>query len=334
MEGRVFDDFFISASYVGTKGTKLTRLVTPNLGPTLTPILRVATGATTTGVPKPIPFPPFFPPALVVPGVGTDPLALQPGRPIPSLGPFQVFEDSASSVYHSLQLESRKRFARGYTLTAAYTWSHALDDVSDVFPIAGAPILPQDSFNLKLERANASYDIRHRFALSFIWDLPFYRDSNSPAARWLGGWQIASIFQANTGQPFTLDLPVDANLDGNLTDRLSTTAGLIFTGGHHQKRVALAPGKTVDDFFVLGQDGFVARNSARGDSYVNWDVAFNKTFRFTEAQRLELRSEFFNVLNRANFGLPIRTLGNPGFGAAQETINPARIIQFALKYSF
>lgn len=334
VERRIFSDYFISAAYVGTKGTKLTRLTTPNLGPNLTPIIRAATGATTTGVRKPIPFPPFFPPALVVPGVATDPIALQPARPIPSLGPFHIFENSAGSIYHSLQLEAHKRFAHGYAFTAAYTWSHALDDVSDVFPIAGAPILPEDSFNLRLERANANYDIRHRLALSFIWDLPFYRDSTSSASRLLGGWQVASVFQAHSGQPFTLNLPVDANLDGNLTDRPATTEGLIFTQRHDRQQVAIGPGKGVEDFFKIGRDGYVARNSARGDSFINWDVALNKTFRFTESQSLQLRSEFLNVLNRANFGLPIRTLGNPGFGAAQETVNPARIVQFALKFSF
>jgi Carboxypeptidase regulatory-like domain len=334
IEGRVLGDYFVSAAYVGTKGTKLTRLLTPNLGPTLTPIIRVATGATTTGVPEPVPFPTGFPPALVVRGVATDPVALQPARPIPSLGPFQVFEDSANSIYHSLQLEARKRYGRGYTFTAAYTWSHALDDVSDVFPIAGAPILPEDSFNLGLERANSNFDIRHRFTLSFIWDLPFYRSGDGSTARLLGGWQVASILQAHSGQPFTLNLPVDANLDGNLTDRPSTTEGLIFTQGHNRQQVTIGAGKGVEDFFQIGSDGYVVRNSARGDGFINWDIALNKTFRFTENQSLQLRSEFFNVLNRANFGLPIRTLGNPGFGAAQETVNPPRVVQFALKYSF
>jgi hypothetical protein len=260
--------------------------------------------------------------------------SIQPGRPEPALGAFQVFENSASSIYHSLQVEARKRYTRGYSFTASYTWSHALDDVSDVFPVAGAPILPQDSFNLRLERADANYDIRHRLATSVIWDLPFYRGATGGAARWLGGWQMATIFQANTGQPFTINLPVDANLDGNLTDRPSTTEGLIFFDGHGAQRVAVAPGKNVTDFFVLGQDGVVSRNSVRADGFINWDVALDKRFRFNETNQLEFRAEVFNVLNRANFGIPIRTLGSPGFGRAVETANPARIVQFALKYHF
>ena len=206
--------------------------------------------------------------------------------------------------------------------------------MSDVFPIAGAPILPQDSQNLRLERASANFDIRQRFVASMIWDLPFYRESTGGRARWLGGWQLTGIFQANTGQPFTLNVPVDANFDGNLTDRPSTTNGLIFTGGHNRQRVAVAPGSPIDSFFVLGQDGAVGRNTARGDSFVNLDLALVKMFRVTERQKLNFRAEFFNALNRANFGLPIGVIGAPGFGSAVETANPARTIQFALKYSF
>jgi hypothetical protein len=84
----------------------------------------------------------------------------------------------------------------------------------------------------------------------------------------------------------------------------------------------------------LGQNGSVGRNTVRGDSFVNWDIALDKVFRFTESQALDFRTEIFNLMNRANFGLPIRVLSAPGFGSAVETVNPARIVQFALKYSF
>jgi hypothetical protein len=85
---------------------------------------------------------------------------------------------------------------------------------------------------------------------------------------------------------------------------------------------------------LFGNTGAVGRNTARADSLMNWDVALNKRFGFGEEQNLELRAEFFNVLNRANFGIPVRTVFNPGFGSAVETATPARTIQFALKYSF
>ena len=121
--------------------------------------------------------------------------------------------------------------------------------------------------------------MRHRFAASLIWDLPFWRNSNSRIGRWAGGWQLASIFQAHTGQPFTLNLANDANLDGNLTDRPSTTDGLVFFGGHGRQKVAMAPTSNVTDFFTPGRDGFVGRNTVRGDSFVNLDVALEQGLR-------------------------------------------------------
>jgi hypothetical protein len=194
--------------------------------------------------------------------------------------------------------------------------------------------LPQNSFNLRAERGNANFDVRHLFSSSFIWDLPFLKDSQSAAGRIFGGWQLATIVQAHQGQPFTLAVPFDANFDGNSTDRPSTTNGLTFFDGHGAQRVAVTQGSQTSNFFVVGQDGFVGRNTVRGDNYVNVDLALNKNFAFSESKRLLFRAEVFNVLNRANFALPIRTIGAPGFGRAVDTINPARLIQFSLKYGF
>ncbi len=345
LEHEIWRDYLISAAYVGTKGTKLTRLTTPNLGINSIPttLLFDAFGD------RPLLVDPAF--SEVFLGFNTPGLVAF-SRPNPDLGAYRVFENSANSNYHALQVEARKRYSNGYTFTAAYTWSHAIDEVSDVFPIAGAPVIAQDSTNLRAERGNANFDVRHRFVTSLVWDLPFYRGITGGVADVLGGWQITTIFQAHTGQPFTLNLPFDANLDGNLTDRPSTTDGLIFFDGHGSQRVALPSDRTFLDFlnttggltfntqtnslepFLFPGTGFVGRNTLRGDGFINLDMALAKNFRFSENQALQFRTEVFNVLNRSNFGLPIRTIGAPGFGSSIDTVNPARIIQFALKYSF
>ncbi|MEW6211404.1 MAG: TonB-dependent receptor [Acidobacteriota bacterium] len=323
LERQLFNDYAISAAYVGTKGTKLTRLTTPNLGPNVTPSVNLATRSNA------------FPTPLVLGICQFLGCSLRPPRPVPELGAFQIYENSASSTYHSMQVEMRKRYSRGYQYTIAYTWSHAIDDVSDIFPIAGAPVIAQNSLNLSQERGDANFDTRQRLSASVVWDLPIYRNETTTAAKILGGWQMATIFQTQTGQPFTLNVPFDVNLDGNLTDRPRTTNGLLFFDGHRREKVAIADGKTVTDFFArLGQDGAVGRNTLRADNFIAWDVAVVKTFRFTEFQNLIFRTDVFNVLNRANFGTPIRILGSPGFGAAVDTATPARQIQFALKYSF
>lgn len=316
VEREVFGDLLIAVSYVGTKGNKLTRLTTPNLGPIVTPTVPLVSST------NPPEFFPNFGGAIAI------------KRPNRALGPFQIFDSTASSKYHALRAEARKRYSQGYSFTLAYTFSHAIDDVSDLFPIAGAPVLAQNQSTLVLERADANFDVRHQLATSFIWDLPFFRSATSGARRWLGGWQLAAVFQFHTGQPFTLNLPVDANLDGNLTDRPLSEDGLVFFEGHGARRVAISPGARIEDFFRIGADGFTGRNTARGDGFSNLDIALNKTFRICDNQEIEVRAEIFNSLNRSNFGIPIRTLGAPAFGSAVDTSNPARIIQFALKYRF
>lgn len=348
VERELFNNYLVSAAYVGTRGTKLLRLTTPNRGPNVTPQIAV----TPPQSPGQLPFLNItttqtgfiliLPDADTCPGGGGVPVGppnaifcLEPDdRPNPFLGPYQLFESSANSNYHALQLEARTRYHRGYQFTAAYTWSHAIDDVSDVFPIAGAPIIAQDSANLRAERASANFDIRHRFAASLLWDVPFFRNSNGVVRALLNDWQIASVFQAQTGQPFTLNVPFDANLDGNLTDRASTTNGLVFFSGNRPERVAVAPGRSVTDFFVLTKNGAVGRNTARGAGLVNLDLSVSRTVQFAETKDLLFRVEFFNLLNRANFGLPVRTIGAPGFGSAVDTATPARMIVLVVKSSF
>lgn len=335
LEREQFAGTLFSVAYVGTKGTKLTRLTTPNGGPLVTANIPVAgTSARSDNV--------FGIPIVVTstrnysnPSEMT-PLTLPPERFNKSLGAYQIFENSALSNYNAMQLEARRRLAQGYIFTAAYTWSHALDDVSDVFQLAGAPILPQNSAKLWLERASANYDIRHRFSASFICELPIGSQPTSWKRRWFGGWQQALIFQAQTGQPYTLGLPYDVNRDGNMTDRPATVDGLLLFESRGPRRVSLASGTGVQEFFDLNQvtDGVVERNTLRGAGLVNLDLAISKRIQFANRHNLEFRAEIFNLFNHANFGLPIRTIGSPGFGSAVETLTPARLFQFALKYDF
>jgi hypothetical protein len=325
------NDYYLSLAYVGSKGTKLTRLTTPNLGPNVTPTIQLAEGGRGAVGQLGFGYPFIFTDCTLQPNQRC---SIAPPRAVPELGAYQVFSNSASSIYHAMQVEGRKRLSHNYTFSMAYTWSHAIDDVSDVFAVAGAPVLAQNSFKLRAERGNANFDVHHLFSTSLIWDLPFLHDARSALGKAFAGWQLATILQAHQGQPFTLNVPFDANFDGNLTDRPSTTTGLVFLDGHGVQKVALAPNAKTTDFFIIGQDGVVGRNTVRGDTYCSLDMALNKSFAFRESQRLVFRAEAFNLLNRANFGIPIRTLGAPGFGSAVDTINPARLIQFSLKYGF
>jgi hypothetical protein len=319
VEQEIGKDFLVSAAYVGTKGSHLLRFATPNLGPNAIPKIGLLT---------------FFNPKLVNdPAIfeANAPLAqgklTQPrgGRPFPLLGPVTTIESDANSIYHSLQFQASKRFSHGLQLTTAYTWSHAIDEVSDIFDLAGAPALPQDSFNRSAERGDANFDVRHRFIYSFIWDLPFFQGNQL-----LGGWELASIGSFQTGQPYTITQGFDVNQDGNLTDRLSNTAAVKQV---HEGALRFTFDGALNPLPV-GSDGLVGRNTFRAQGLAAVDMALNKHFTFAEHRSIEFRSEFFNVFNRYNFGIPIHQVGFPGFGQSVNLRVPPRTIQFALKYSF
>ncbi len=85
--------------------------------------------------------------------------------------------------------------------------------------------------------------------------------------------------------------------------------------------------------FAMCRAPYVGRNTVRADGFINLDLALQTKIRFIGSQSFEFPSEVFNALNRANFGIPIRMIGVPGFGSSVDMVNPARIIQLPLKYS-
>ena len=319
-------------SYVGTRGSKLLRISTPNLGPNayVVPIaftfLQPTAGASLSP-----PAPDFFGLTLP-PGTRISPTGdITGGRPVPTAGTIYRFETTARSRYHSLQLQMRGRFRRGLQFQTSYTFAKAMDDVSDVFDLAGASSLPQNSLN-PAEWGAANFDVRHRFAYNFIYDFSRAVESNSPLRTIFNGLQLAGTGQLQSGQPFTVNSIFDVNLDGNLTDRPNTTQGLTQTGDRSRPLRLTADPATL--LAPVGQDGAVARNSFRAGNVVSLDLALIKNFKVRENQSVVLRVDAFNFINRANYGIPVRFLEAPGFGQATNTVTPGRRIQFALKYNF
>jgi len=325
VERELFKDYLVNVAYVGSRGLKLTRFRTPNGGPnSLT--FPVDPLGLTQGSAAPLP------PAVALAPLSTS--GATSTRPIAGLGAFTVFDSSAASNYHSLQASVTRRFAKGAQITAAYTWSHAIDDVSDVFDMAGAFVLPQNDGNLRAERGDANFDVRHRFVFSTLSNVPFinrFNDARGMTGLALGGWQVASISTFQTGQPFTVNTSFDANFDGNLTDRLDTTNGLTLSDSRQQKIILNA---RPADLIALGSDGRVGRNTFRATGMVKTDLTLMKNFRVREGQTLVLRMEAFNLWNRTHFGVPVRILEAPSFGRSVDTSLNPRQVQFALKYVF
>lgn len=334
-EQRFGRDTFFSIAYVGTRADNLPRFSTPNLGTNAVSLIR----SLEIDLQGPGRFQPQFFGIAIAPGTristgrdgGPTGQEFVGGRPVPGVGGIQFFETTGSSRYNAMQLELRGRFNSRLQYRVGYTLSKSVDDVSDVFDLAGSTATPQNSLTFEGERAPSNFDARHRFAYHAVYDFPRFTDA---AARLVfNNLQVAGTGQFQTGQPFTVNSIFDVNLDGNITDRLNTTDGIEVTGDRRQP-LRLTTTDLASLRASVGQDGQVGRNTFRAGNYLDLNLALIKSFRFTDAKSLVFRTEVFNFINRANFGVPVRYLEAPGFGQATSTITPGRRVQLQLKYSF
>jgi hypothetical protein len=255
-------------------------------------------------------------------------------RPRPTAGSVNIFKSNAKSRYDSLQVQLRGRynFLGATQFQVNYTYGQATDDVSDVFDLAGASSLPQNSVTFAGENGPANFDVRHRVSSNYISDFSSWAKKNSFLHFIFNGLEVAATSTFQTGQPFTVNSVYDVNLDGNLTDRLNSTNGIVVTGDRSQPLR-----RTVDPTMLLaqvGQDGKIPRNSFRAGNLWVTNASVIKAIGFSESTKLIFRTEVFNIFNRANFGVPVRFLEAPGFGRAAETVTPGRRIQFGLKLIF
>ncbi|MBX7220282.1 MAG: TonB-dependent receptor [Blastocatellia bacterium] len=262
----------------------------------------------------------------------------------------QEQEAAAVSTYHSLQTRLSGRVKDQLSFSFAYTWSHSIDNASDIFGFTGSSGFPQDSRNLRAEKANSPFDVRHRFTNSFTWDLPFGRGKRFGAntkgitLALIDGWQVNGITTAQGGQPFSVRLGTDAALDGNPLNeqRPNDIPGAFVPDGKGGLRLTVPLEKLVP---LPGQYGNLGRNTFRGPKFVNFDFSAFKNMRIKENLNLQFRSEFFNIFNHPNFALPETNLLSPTFGTFSRTPDVAagsprigsggqRVIQFALKLVF
>ncbi len=238
------------------------------------------------------------------------------GPCFPYFGFFNYLSNRSNSNYNSLQVTLTKRYSHGLYLLAGYTYGHAIDTATS--NLAG---VPPDSNNYAAERGNGDYDLRHRFTLSATYDLP------SVKTKWqmLEGWQVTSIVNLQSGEPFTLgDFGNDISGTGELNDRWNmfgpasnihwspSTPIPYFPSGDP----ACAPYADPDQLasygcFVSGStvitppnaftQGNMGRNIFRGPRFTNWDMSLSKMWKLSERFKLQLRGEVFNILNHANF---------------------------------
>ncbi len=312
IERQLGNDYLLSARYVRTRGAHLPRFTTPNAGLISTPILFSTFDRSITLL--------DLPPSLA---------ASASGRPVSGLGAYTVIEDTADSSYHAMQVSLEKRSSRGIEFRAHWTWSHAIDQVSDPFDSRGSFSLPQDISDLRLERASAAFDARHRLASFVLWDLPAFRQ-----ARVLRGWRLAAVAEFQSGQPYTINSALDRNGDGNLTDRPDSLQGIDARIGDSRPLRLDASIPPIRLLAPAGQDGRLVRNALRASGISAVDLSISRAFLLARASRLEMRAEVFNLFNRTPFGIPVRILESPGFGQTFDAQASPREVRFSAKFVF
>jgi Carboxypeptidase regulatory-like domain/TonB dependent receptor/TonB-dependent Receptor Plug Domain len=285
------------------------------------------------------------------------------GRLNPNYGRLRVWENSASSIYHAMQVSVRKQLTHGLQFSGNYTYSHSIDDgstsqgASSANGPAGGDGMTTDQTQPGLDRGNSVFDIRHRIAFTYVWEMPFFQKNHGVLATVLGGWQWNGIWSLQSGahwSPFddrppllqaaactaaTFD-PVhcvnqggDYNLDGESNDRPNAIANHV-----HAAHSQWADGFNLPDNFFsapcLGCVGNLGRNTFVGPGYWAVDTSLLKNIRISDRFRLQFRAEAFNVFNHTNFLIGDNTsLHDSFFGVAGGT-DPPRNLQFGLKVSF
>jgi hypothetical protein len=258
---------------------------------------------------------------------GTDPVTGL--RPLPAFGPIDVKQTDSNNHFNAWQTSLRRDFRSGWSFSANYMWSHAINDDSTG---GGETDYPQINTCRTCDIASSDYDLRHTFSMNTVYQLPFgrgraYLNKNGFADAIVGGWELSGIATARTGLPvnITLTRPASAVPDG-----LSLENGSSFQRPNYVSGVSLVPAnQNVNNWInaaafttpANGTWGNAGRNLVRGPAFWQADAALSRDFRLTERFVAVLRIEGFNIFNRAQFGSPDGNFSSASFGRITSTVN-------------
>jgi len=220
------------------------------------------------------------------------PGSLRSAGTISPFGSINAQTSDGNSIYHAMNIDLKKRFSHNFQFLASYTWSHAIDDSSDLQTL----LLPQDNRNFRAERSNALFDQRQRFVFSGVVASPPAWRSGDGLHKFLADFTFAPIVEISSGRPFNILSNQDTNNDqSNQTDRPSISGGgLLCVPG----TVGCTPLITNGQFST----GDLARNMGITHKYISFDARLTKAIRLGERFRLDIIAEGFNLFNRFNEG--------------------------------
>ena len=266
------------------------------------------------------------------------------------------WSSSAVSNFNGLTGSFNQRLTYGFTVQASYTWSHAMDEISNGGVLAYSTTSISNQINPFCLRCsnygNADYDIRNSFNASYVWQTPF-KFSGKFTNGAFGGWTLSQNFFARSGLPFTV---------------LDTTTGI----GNYNPNTPYIPAQVIGGSAYAGQGSCVngnsqclisaafegastygafptqQRNNYRGPGFFDSDFTINKNFKITERVAFGFGTNFYNIFNHPNFHNPQNLFGTGNFGQITSTTAPptgpygsfatglpsGRIIQFQGKLVF
>ena len=251
-----------------------------------------------------------------------------------------------NASFDALIAQVTRRFARGFTISTLYTFSHSIDTAS--YEIG---FQQTDPFNQALNKASSDYDVRHHFQVSAFWELPIFRARHDFVGAFLGGWTLGGVFDKHSGFPFSAligscDTNNDRNGDGYCPDLpFQYFGGAIPSPTKQQWINGIFPNPAAEFDTTTRGAGCDCRNIFTGPGYTSLDVSFGKNFNLPRARfigesaKLEFRSNFFNALNILNLEslapatAPTDIKNTGQFGRPLDGLS-GRVIEFQLRLSF
>jgi hypothetical protein len=303
MEDELFRNVVLSVGYVGTKGSKLDLLLSPNsLNPS-------ASGSQQTS--------------------------------IPGVQQFLYETSGAASIYHGLQVTLRRQFHGGFSMSGNYTWSKSIDDAASVG--GNGRNVPQNSFDLLAERALSNFDVRNKLIVNHTYEFPFgeqrhFLNRGGAAAKIIGNWQISGVTTVQSGLPLTPQ--VGGNQSNNNGSGVFASARPDATG--QPVSLPRSERTTLDFFntaaFVLpasGQPGTAGRNTITGPGMVNFNMSLGRFFTFSREKNLRARFSIdaTNIFNHPNYSGVATTINAQNFGWVT-SVEAMRAITLSLRANF
>jgi hypothetical protein len=259
----------------------------------------------------------------------------------PEFSTMTAFPSIGGSIYHAGSVDLNRRFARGFMLRTNYTWAHNIDDATnELFSSVVNPRRPFDWMNLALDRGRSTLDIRHKFAMSWIYEFPKRSTESGILKALLHGWQWNGTYLAQTGPPVSLLANADANANGDAAgDRgilnpdgignVGTAVNLVCAGAGGTTGIALidvgCTGGSANVAGYLAQDPnaryvkaevgafpTLGRNSFGSPGINIWNMGLFKNTKLTERATLQFRVDTFNTFNHRNFSLAQPTVFQTG----------------------